>query len=61
MMEISLKNNIFEFNGQLYRQEIGAAMGNVASPNYANIFMNKKLDKKNPSKCSPVWRRYLPY
>ena len=36
MMEIILKNNIFEFHDGYFRQNIGAAMG---SRPYANIFM----------------------
>ena len=38
-MERVLSENIFEFHNQLYRQEIGAAMGSRPIPSYANIFM----------------------
>ena len=38
-MEIILMQNIFEFHDQLWRQEIGAAMGSPPVPSYANIFM----------------------
>jgi hypothetical protein len=36
---ISLKYNLFEFNGKLYQQEIGTAMGTRVAPTMANIFM----------------------
>ena len=38
-MEIILTENIFEFHDQLYRQQIGAAMGSRPVPSYANNFM----------------------
>ena len=39
LMEIILRQNIFEFHNQLWRQEIGAAMGSPPVPLYANICM----------------------
>ena len=39
-----LENNIFEFNEQLYSQEIGAAMGTKPAPDYANIFLARRID-----------------
>ena len=33
-LEIILENNIFEFNSELYRQDIGAAMGCKPIPGY---------------------------
>ena len=46
MMEIILKHNIFSFNGELFRQEIGAAMGSPPIPAYANIFMAGNMDEQ---------------
>ena len=48
MMEIILKNNIFEFHEGYYKQNIGAAMGSKPIPPYANNFMAKidRLIKK---------------
>ena len=43
--EVILENNIVEFNLELYRQNVGAAMGSKQIPSYANIFMSK-IDKK---------------
>ena len=46
LLEILLHNNYFEFNGELFKQTIGAAMGSQPIPNYANIFMSRKIDRK---------------
>ena len=39
-----LKNNIFEFNKELFIQLIGTAMGTKCAPNYSNLFMARKID-----------------
>ena len=39
LLEIVLKNNIFEFDGRVYKQLQGTAMGTKLAPVYANIFM----------------------
>ena len=44
LMDIILKNNIFEFHDALCIQNVGAAMGGKPIPPYANIFM-AKIDK----------------
>jgi hypothetical protein len=44
LLELVLKNNIFEFNHQLFQQLVGTAMGTKCAPNYINIFMAKKID-----------------
>ena len=46
LMEIILKNNLFNFHDELYRQEIGCAMGTKAAPSYADNFMARKIDDK---------------
>uniref|UniRef100_A0A8C5PYV0 Reverse transcriptase domain-containing protein n=1 Tax=Leptobrachium leishanense TaxID=445787 RepID=A0A8C5PYV0_9ANUR len=38
-IELILKNNFFMFEGQMYRQETGMAMGTRFAPSYANLFM----------------------
>jgi hypothetical protein len=45
LMEIILKNNLFNFHEELYRQEIGCAMGTKPAPSYADIFMARRIDK----------------
>ena len=44
LMELILKYNIFEFNGDLFQQLIGTAMGSKPAPSYANIYIAKKID-----------------
>ena len=39
LLELSLKNNDFEFNGETFLQTSGTAMGKKFAPSYANIFM----------------------
>ena len=37
--KLVLKNNYFEFNGKIFRQKLGTAIGTKFAPEYANIFM----------------------
>ena len=46
LLDFILNNNIFNFNEQYYSQEIGASMGTKPAPDYANIFMAKKIDEQ---------------
>ena len=46
LMDIILRNNLFKFHDQLYRQEIGCAMGIKPAPSYADIFMARRLDQR---------------
>ena len=46
LMEIILKNNLFIFHDELWRQEIGCAMGTKPAPSYADIFMARKIDNR---------------
>ena len=39
LLELSLKNNDFQFNGETFLQIKGTAMGKKYAPSYANIFM----------------------
>lgn len=39
LLEWVLRNNYFEFNGQLYHQIKGTAMGTPCAPMYANLFL----------------------
>jgi hypothetical protein len=41
MLDHVLKLNIFEFNSELYIQNVGTAMGTKAAPTIANIFMSE--------------------
>ena len=45
LLELVLKHNLFEFNGETYKQIIGFAMGSRPAPPVANIFMTEVIDK----------------
>ena len=45
LLELVLTNNHSEFNGELYHQLSGTAMGTKLAPLYANLFMTKFEDK----------------
>ena len=46
LMEIILKNNLFNFHDELWRQEIGCAMGTKPAPSYADNFMARRIDNQ---------------
>ena len=56
-----LHNNLFEFDGKLYTQSSGTAMGSKFAPNYANIRMDKfERDHLPNAPLQPVlWKRYI--
>jgi len=41
LVELVLKNNNFEFNGNHYLQTLGTVIGTKMAPAYANLFMNR--------------------
>lgn len=58
-----IKDNIFEFGGQTYRQVKGVAMGTRMVPPFANLFMAQVEEQALSSwkVCAPpvMWTRYL--
>jgi Reverse transcriptase (RNA-dependent DNA polymerase) len=42
LLSLVLKNNIFTFNNNFYRQKNGTAMGTIMAPSYANCFLKAK-------------------
>jgi hypothetical protein len=50
LLDHVLKQNIFEFNGELYLQKLGTAIGTRVAPTYANLFM-AMIDEK-VKKCT---------
>ena len=46
MLELIQSNNIFQFNSELFSQSIGDAMGQRHVPHTANIFLDRKIDRK---------------
>ena len=62
MLGLVLNGNIFEFNGELWHQKIGTAMGTKVAPTYACLFMGSLENKilqawKGPAPY--LWRRYI--
>ena len=61
LLELSLKNNDFQFNGETYIQTKGTAMGKKYAPSYANIFM-AYFETEAMDKCAllpSVYFRFL--
>ena len=50
LLELSLRNNDFVFNGETFLQVKGTAMGKKYAPSYANIFM-AYFEKEAMKKC----------
>ena len=68
LLDLVLKYNIFEFDGELFQQIIGTAMGTRAAPNIADIFMSfldidiiRKAQKFAVNGVSPLvfYKRFL--
>jgi hypothetical protein len=65
LLKLVLEGNIFEFNGEFWRQLLGTAMGTRVAPTYANVFMNF-LESKMLEDCPDrlkrlifVWKRFI--
>ena len=54
LLEFSLLDSIFIFDGKLYKQTDGLAMGNPIAPTVANIFMSQ-LEEKYLHEYSPIF------
>ena len=61
MVESVLKNNYFEFNGQVKHQRSSTAIGSKFAPKYACIFMDETETKfLQTQEFQPsVWFRYI--
>ena len=62
MLGLVLDGNIFEFNGDLWQQKIGTAMGSRVAPTYACLFMGDLENKLLQAWKGPaphLWRRYI--
>ena len=59
-MRIAAKNQLFQFEGNLYEQVDGVAMGSPLGPLMANAFLSKKekqLEREN--KLSIFYKRFV--
>ena len=60
LLEIATINQLFQFNGQLYEQVDGVAMGSPFGPLMANVFMCHFEDKLTRDDVMPMLnRRYV--
>ena len=61
MAEFVLKNNVFEFDTNVYQQISGTAIGTKFTPPYACIFMDQFETKflENQNLKPLVWFRYI--
>ena len=46
LMQLLLQYNLFTFHDATYKQLIGVAMGTHPAPPFADIFMDRKIDRK---------------
>jgi len=60
LLDTAAKNQLFLFNGNLYEQTDGVAMGSPLGPLLANVFMCSIEDKLNQDgKLPSYYRRYV--
>ena len=60
LLNAATKNQLFQFNGNLYEQTDGVAMGSPLGPLLANVFMCSIEDKLDQDgKLPSCYRRYL--
>ena len=57
---MATKGQLFQFNGSLYEQIDGVAMGSPLGPLLANVFMSSIEEKRDvEGKLPPYYRRYV--
>jgi len=60
LLNAATKNQLFQYNGNLYEQTDGVAMGSPLGPLLANVFMCSIEDKLNQDcKLPSYYRRYV--
>ena len=61
LLDLSLKGNDFEFNGKMYQQVRGCAMGKCFSPHFTSIYVAEweKAALSKSSKSPLLYLRYL--
>ena len=61
LLDMVTRNNVFEFNGEVYIQTKGVPMGNIMAPSYSGIFMGdleKRLIQLDNDRIK-IWVRYI--
>jgi len=60
LLRASTEDQLFQFNGQLYEQIDGVAMGSPLGPLLANVFMGSIEDTlEREGKMPPFYKRYV--
>ena len=63
LLRFILNTTYFQFDGNIYRQKFGAAMGSPVSPPVINLFMEhleKQAIASAPMEIKPkLWKRYV--
>ena len=61
LAKLVLTSNYFTFNGKIYLQKQGTAMGTRMAPNYAIIFMHPVEEEilKNTKLKPRIWQRFI--
>ena len=60
LLGVATKGQLFQFNGSLYEQVDGVAMGSPLGPLLANVFMSSIEEKLDvDGKLPPYYRRYV--
>ena len=55
LVQVVLKNNCFEFNGEFYQQLQGTAIGTKFAPSYAILFMAALEERLLPDATYKPW------
>ena len=58
MLNIVLKINVIEFNGEFFLQLQGTAMGTKVTPAYANLFMGT-LEPRLKTSDLNIYKRFI--
>lgn len=59
LFAVVLEQNFFEFDGHMYKQRQGTAMGTRVAPSYANLFMDVFERPLIDHPDLAIWRRYI--
>ena len=61
LCQLFLRCNVFSFNGQIYQQIQGRAIGTKMAPSYANLFMDRfeRAFLAQEPILLLVWKRYI--
>ena len=60
LLDFVLRSTYFQYNGSIYEQRDGAAMGSPVSAVVANLYMEIEEQAIESAPCKPkIWKRYV--